>query len=189
MALSTAPRRPCIVRSPLTCTATLLRHIRMRVCPRWCLFLHMAGHMSSTWRRWKYIMFWIRKFQHFAAASTQLCSLLMLPHLSRESYVISQLASLDAKRIDLYGKASKQRWKLRRSWSISSNLSQLHLSYCMHTLSKTLIRSYAFVLSIRLREMGGRVPQSARISTCLANNTKVPRMFDKMNCGIYRRCG
>ena len=38
----------------------------------------------------------------------------MLPHLSSESIIISELASLDAESIILYGKASKQRWKLRR---------------------------------------------------------------------------
>ena len=40
------------------------------------------------------------------------------------------------------------------------------------------------------REMGGNVPQSARISTYLAwATTNIPRMFGKMNYGMYRRYG
>ena len=61
-------------------------------------------------------MFWIRQFQQFAAAPTHLSMLPMLPHLSSESITISELASLDAEHIILYGEASKQRWELRRSF-------------------------------------------------------------------------
>ena len=139
-------------------------------------------------------MFWIRQFQHFSAEPTHLSMLPMLPHLSSESITISQLASLDAERITLYGEASKQRSKLGRS-KVLRALDQEVLTFLSFT-EETAHTFEEFSWNLRFcfehstREMGGKVPQSARISTYLAwATTNIPRMFGKINCGIYRRYG
>jgi len=139
-------------------------------------------------------MFWIRQFQHFAAEPAHLSMLPMLPHLKSESITISQLASLDSERITLYGEASKQRWKLRRS-KVLRALDQEVLTFLSFTEAtahtfEDFSWKLRFCFEHPTRGMGGKVPQSARRSTYLAwTTTNIPRMFDKMNYGIYRRYG
>jgi len=114
--LSTAFRRPCIVLRPLRCSATLFRHIQMSVPKGMLVAAHGEAYEQHMVTVKAHHMFWTRQFQHFAAAPTHLSTLPMPQHLSSESITISQLASLDAERTILYGEASKQRWKLRRSF-------------------------------------------------------------------------
>jgi len=99
---------------PLTCAATLLRHIKMSMPKGMLVVAHGEAYEQHMVTVKAHHMFWVRQFQQFAAAPTHLSMLPMLPRLSSESITISELASLDAERIILYGEASKQRWKLRR---------------------------------------------------------------------------
>ena len=130
-------------------------------------------------------MFWIRQFQHFSAEPTHLSMLPMLPHLSSESITISQLASLDAERITLYGEASKQRSKLGRS-KVLRALDQEVLTF----LSFTDATAHTSVLSIRLEKWAAKCLRVHGYRQTWHGQLRIyPRMFDKMNYGIYFRYG
>ena len=140
-------------------------------------------------------MFWIRQFQQFAAAPTHLSMLPMLPHLSSESITISELASLDARAYYFVWWSVQAKVEATKVTKVLRALDQEVLTFLSFTEATVhTFEDFSWKLCLcfehSTREMGGKVPQSARISTYLAwATTNIPRMFDKMNYGIYRRYG